>query len=442
MGLIRNFINEQKDKRISSMSKDEMIEALKTEKLDEYTIDAIAKGLNVDIENIPKNQIYIPCNIVEDSLDKQHLVRMLAGELTTGDVIRDTDNHMEYHYKTKIFGSFISGFEGKFYHLNDTPNEELPEIKVTVPAKIMGEPVVSLSRGFKSTMGYKIDLDIQAKGVIFNDALLSSGIRNIPDFDTIKPIRTDGIRGIPERPSLKYMYNMLRWCDNIKPETRVDFIVKNYGNPGLNGSFATYMAGYEFGMDEKAYLTQEDVDKLNKMVKDVKEATIQQKLTYCAQLYHSARPKVTTDFGHKTKVNFEKEFREKFNIYDKESISDAYIATLDKEQMDISKTEVLQNGIMTPLYLITTDDNIVVAYNPEKNVTSKAGNIIDGNVELSDAYSKYEFKDIPQEEYDDILKPLREEYVQFRDDIANDVLIYDATSVPTTSFDEEEIGEK
>lgn len=439
MGLIRNFINEQKDKKISSMSKEEMLNALKTEKLDEYTVDAIAKSLNIEITNTIDGQKLSPHNSIEGSLDKQHLVRMLAGELVTGDKVIDNDNRMVYNYHTKLFGSFMPGFEGQCYV---TCEKDQSEIKITVPAKIMEQPVVALSDPFHSLQipSGKIELDIQARGIIINQALLSSNIKNIPDFDLIRPLRTDSIRGIPETTSPSYLYNMLRWCKNITPETRIDFITKNYGNYGINGNFATYMAKQEFGIDTKAYLTQEDVDKLNKMVKDAKEATLQQKLTYCAQLSYSARPRVSTDFGHKTRVYFKSEISEKFKINER-NIPEAYLATLNEEQMNMSKTMVLQNGVMTSLYLIRTNDNMAMIYNSKTNEVSKAGDIVDGDVKLLNVYSKYEFQEVPKEEYDEILEPLRKEYSQFRDDIANDVLENDNLVVPVTSNEEKEIEE-
>ena len=54
MSIFRNFINEAKEKKVSVMSEEDIKKMLRTERVDSYTVDLMAKRLGVDLKDIPK----------------------------------------------------------------------------------------------------------------------------------------------------------------------------------------------------------------------------------------------------------------------------------------------------------------------------------------------------------------------------------------------------
>ena len=219
-------------------------------------------------------------------------------------------------------------------------------------------------------------------------------------------------------------------CPNLSMQTKMDFIVSNYGDERTtNAIVATLMAENGFGINYKKYLSATDIEKMQKIADSMENLTRAQKLEFCTKMQYTNGREI--DVKEKANNDFIKEFAEE-GLY-RGDIPKAYLASLTPEQMSMSVTEIVaKDNTIVPLYLVVTEHDVAMIYNPKENTIHHAGNVTAGGIHLKSEYMPYNFEQVPKSEYNEILGSLRGMYSE----IANDVLENDTTSVPITSYEE------
>ena len=432
---IRKFINESKEKKISAMSEEEIKKALRTEKLDEYTVNAMAKRLGVDLTAIPDN---IECHpkILEGTTPKQNLLRMLSGDFVEGDTIKDKNNHTSHTYceQTSMKLYFCRDLEPKGFETSidfDTMDKD-KQYKINIPQKIFGLPIIAVSTSNNEDRNTekKFELDVKAEKIDARLLLIDSGITNIPDFNSLQlKNHSHPVDIVPA--DADYIYSLMKNCRNIEIQTVIDYVTKaSKQNGNMNQDLATQYLNKYFGINKFAKdLTSDDIGKMNNIMQTInqqpKEEKVMDAIKYMCHISTKKHPDIYQSEVIRT--------IDKLGIHNAKDAIALYLSSISQDQAQVFSTTIHGQGItQSPAYVISGNDGFAVIYNERTQELSIAGKEKDGSIILNEEYSECELTQISNEQKLELFTKLQ---CQFNS-IANDIFEKDATEVPITSADE------
>ena len=456
MGFLDNFVKNAKERKIEEMSKEDIHELLRTKKLDDITLNAIAKKLQVGEPKLEKGFIFEPSDAVNFSA-LQNKIRVALGLFVRGDQVQDSKNFMVYEYEMNR-GNDEYGFHG-FANKHLLANKGITEADIVVPESIMGVKVNSLEDAFHNTKDYKLNVDIQAKGVSINRMMASSGLTSIPNFAAMKAniIDTEFSASDADGPDGDVWYKLINigpnyictdiiQSEHISLQQKLDFVIQNYNSPHRpTKAIAQEIGERYFGIQQdQDFIAKSQLDAVDKKIAILENSASDiEKTTFCAEC-------VICGCKGEIDKHILKELQKQLGIKDRDSIVSAYISTLNPDDLIIHKLNAVNaNRETIPVYYITlpirtleTDyKQPTYIFNPQTGDFThegKAAQINDNRILLSTKSGPKAIEDVELvTEKEAIINAIANKDSL----IANDVLTNDTTTIPTTSFDDKEIEE-